>query len=119
MNRRQEREYLFNKTNGKCGYCGEPLEKGWHVDHVKPVVRHPFTKVMDYPERDCLENKIASCPSCNINKSSDSVDGFRRRIAMGVESMNKRMVQYKMAKKYGLVEETGIKVKFYFENLEE
>jgi 5-methylcytosine-specific restriction endonuclease McrA len=37
--KKQIREQIFNKYSGKCAYCGTGLEKGWHVDHIEPVVR--------------------------------------------------------------------------------
>ena len=27
------------KTNSRCGYCGIALQKGFHLDHVKHVIR--------------------------------------------------------------------------------
>lgn len=111
------RDQLAAKTNNRCGYCGEVLKKGWHQDHVEPVERYPGTKIMKYPERDIDENKIAACPPCNINKHNMTVDQFRNAIKQYVISLNKRMVQYQMAKKYGLIKETNIEVVFYFETL--
>lgn len=37
--KRSDRELIFNKYNGHCAYCGEPLTKGWHVDELLPVKR--------------------------------------------------------------------------------
>lgn len=68
-----------------------------------------------HPENDVIENNNPSCPSCNINKHGDSIEVFRASIAGYLRSLNLRMVQYKMVKKYGLVQETGIEVVFYFE----
>ena len=39
MATKKEREIIFNKFNGHCAYCGEPLVKGWHVDELKPCKR--------------------------------------------------------------------------------
>ena len=128
LSKKAEREVVFNKYDGKCAYCGCKLEKGWHVDHVEPCrritefVRHPttgqsVTKFVGYsnPDANHIDNYMPSCPSCNINKHGDTIEGFRQNIAGYLRSLNLRMVQYKMAKKYGLVEETGKHVEFYFE----
>jgi hypothetical protein len=69
----------------------------------------------DNPENLCIENQNPSCASCNINKHSDSLEGFRSLIAGFVKSLNRDSTQYKIAKRYGLIQETGIDVKFYFE----
>ena len=53
----------------------------------------------------------------NINKHSMSLEEFRSLIGGFINSLNQRMVQYKIAKRYGLIKETGIKVRFYFEML--
>lgn len=99
------------------------LKKLNHMDNEerrkwKYVERRDVPDGFEYPERDVLENKIPSCASCNINKHGDSVEGFRESIAGYLRSLNLRMVQYKMVKKYGLVEETNKPVVFYFERLE-
>lgn len=136
---KEARQKVFDKCGGKCAYCGCELEKGWHVDHVQPVQRiyenvmvskikkdydgNDFEtkewvtkyKGMENPQLDTIENALPSCPSCNINKHGDTIEGFRSSIKGYLNSLNLRMVQYKMVKKYGLVIETGIEVKFYFE----
>ncbi len=38
--KKSDREIVFNKYDGRCAYCGEPLQKGWHVDEIKPVRRN-------------------------------------------------------------------------------
>lgn len=35
--KKTEREAVFN-NGGKCAYCGCDLIKGWHVDHLEPIV---------------------------------------------------------------------------------
>lgn len=127
MTKKQERELIFNKTNGRCGYCGNPLKNGWHIDHMKPVVRdfkycrkkqrHVQTGVLLSPENDVFENKIASCPSCNIRKSSLELEGFRHSLQHTIQTLNNDHSAYIFAKRYGLIKETNIDIKFYFETL--
>lgn len=71
----------------------------------------------EFPERLHMGNQNPACASCNINKHSDSLESFRKSIEQFVESLNQYSVQYKIAKRYGLVKETGLEVKFYFEVL--
>ncbi|MDF2381338.1 HNH endonuclease [Nostoc ellipsosporum NOK] len=125
------REQVRQKCNGKCAYCGEVLpEKGWHIDHIQPIIRdwkyvrgkNGYDNKKVYtgcrnPELDCIDNCLPACAKCNINKHSMSVEEFRQAIYKYVQSLNLRMVQYQMAKKYGLVQETSRQIVFYFETL--
>jgi hypothetical protein len=112
-----DRQKIFEKYGGRCAYCGCELQKGWHVDEIEPVRRNINKPGCIHPERFTLENQNPACASCNINKHSDSLEGFRSLIYGFINSLNRDSVQYKVAKRYGLVNETGIEVKFYFETL--
>ncbi len=114
---KKERQIVFDKYNGKCAYCGCELQKGWHVDHIEPIVRNWWNGTCEKPENETLENYNPSCASCNIQKNSHSLEQFRENIKQFVNSLNLYSTQYKFAKKYGLVKETEIEVKFYFETL--
>jgi 5-methylcytosine-specific restriction endonuclease McrA len=123
------RDFLFNKYNGRCAYCGDMLEKGWHIDEIEPVRRnHIYDRVkkkfvinkdnpMQHPERLTIENQNPSCPSCNINKHSLSLEEFRLLIKGFTKHLNEKSTQYKIAKRYGLVQENEIDVVFYFEKI--
>jgi len=113
-----KREIIFNKHGGKCAYCGTELKKGWHIDHIEPIVRNWKTGTCENPENENLQNYNPSCPSCNIQKKSYTLEQFRDNIKHFVNSLNQYSTQYKFAKKYGLVLETEIEVKFYFEKTE-
>lgn len=110
---KQQRQELHDKYDGQCAYCGCELKKGWHADHIEPVVK--LGGVMDYPERDNLENMNPSCPSCNIQKHSYSLENFRLNIENHINALNLYNTTYKVAKRFGLINETGRKVTFYFE----
>lgn len=121
------REEIKNKYGGKCAYCGCELVKGWHVDHIEPVIRDskwdrtkgrfiPTGKVK-YPEKDNIDNYNPSCASCNVQKKEFSLERFRENIENFVNSLNNYSTQYKFAKRYGLITETNKKVVFYFETL--
>lgn len=111
------REIVFNKYKGRCAYCGCELSKGWHVDHIQPIVRNWIDGGCEKPENNNLENMNPSCASCNIQKNSYTLEQFRFNIQYFVASLNKNNTQYKFAKRYGLVKETDSKVQFYFEKL--
>lgn len=150
MSKAKDRQIVFEKYGGHCAYCGEELQKGWHVDELLPVCRlykqipsgwyHKETGVlkelhqraaqdpdyeyrasklvpdgMRYPERLNIDNQMPACPSCNINKHSDSLEGFRNLIQNFTRSLNRDSTQYKVAKRYGLIKEVKKPVVFYFE----
>lgn len=125
---KKDRGIVFNKYGGKCAYCGCELQKGWHVDEVQPVRRNYkdewvngkwVRKFVSYehPERMCIENQNPACASCNINKHSDTLENFRKAIKGYMNYLNEISTQFKIAKRYGLITENDIEVKFYFETL--
>ena len=121
---KKDREEIYKKYNGRCAYCGCILQKGWHIDELLPVKRNwimvgkkkVFDGTCEYPERFNIDNQMPSCPSCNINKHSMSLENFRKFIKGFIISLNRDSTQYKIAKRYGLVIETNKPLKFYFEN---
>ncbi len=38
--KKADRLIVFNKYGGRCAYCGDELQKGWHVDELKSVRRN-------------------------------------------------------------------------------
>jgi len=131
--KKSDRQKIFDKYGGKCAYCGCDLESGWHVDEIEPVRRNYSHEWVDdkqkgyggkwvrkttgcaNPDGFHIDNQNPACPSCNINKHSDSLESFRKMIAHFVTTLNRDITQYKIAKRYGLIQETNIEVKFYFE----
>lgn len=124
---KKDRQIVFDKYGGKCAYCGCELVKGWHADHIEPIVRDSkwnrdkgrFEQIgiCRKPENETLENYNPACASCNIQKNSFTVEQFRSNIKQFLNSLNQYSTQYKFAKRYGLVTETDIEVKFYFETV--
>lgn len=116
--KKADRLQVFDKYGGHCAYCGCELGKGWHVDHLEPVVRLNTGDFMR-PENDHLDNLMPSCPSCNNYKSTFGIELFRKEVGLLVGRLNKNFTQYKIAKRFGLVEESGIPVTFYFETVKQ
>lgn len=113
-----KRRAIWDKSGGKCWYCGCDLsEKGWHADHIEPVKRKLDGSGMEHPERDTEENRVPACASCNLLKRSMPLESFRRIVSGFVVSLNRDSVQYKTAKRYGLVKETEHEVMFWFERM--
>ena len=114
MNKRKkqskaEREKIYNKTNGKCAYCGctLPYEK-MQIDHVIPL---------NLGGCDTEENMLAACRSCNHRKGTLTVDKFRHSIEQAPQVLLRDSVTYRNACRFGVIAPTGRKVIFYFETL--
>ena len=127
--KKQERQIIFDKFGGRCAYCGCELSKGWHADHIEPIVRDSKwnrdkgrfeqTGTCRKPENETLENYNPACASCNIQKNSYTIEQFRHNIKRYVISLNAYSTQYKFAKRYNLVTETENEVVFYFEKIKQ
>lgn len=125
MASKKDRQIIYDKFEGHCSYCGCELQKGWHVDELLPVRRNSkydkdkqkfvFDGTYKHPERLNINNQMPACPSCNINKHSMSLEEFRSLISGFMKHLNEVNTQYKVAKRYGLVQETKNEVVFYFE----
>lgn len=127
---KKERQIIFNKYGGKCSYCGCQLTKSFHVDHLEAIYRSKklvgysiFDKSKVYEdttknELDNIDNMMPSCVSCNLYKSTYTLDQFREQLGLLTDRLNKRTCIYKLARRYGLIQETNIEVKFYFETFE-
>lgn len=124
-----QREQVRRMFDGRCAYCGELLPARWHVDHVEPVIRDLIVKQTtrgayrlasgkpSRPERDVMGNYMPACPPCNISKHSMTLEVWRGWLAGHVNSLNSYHSIYRLAKKYGLIQETGAAVTFYFERV--
>lgn len=123
---KKQRQQVYEKTNGRCWYCGIELKPRWHVDHVKPLrrkstfVKGKFVSTGESysPENHNIDNMVPSCPQCNNFKFDGTIEQFRQSIKNQVEAIRQRSAGFRMAEKYGLIEERDIEVKFYFEEME-
>jgi 5-methylcytosine-specific restriction endonuclease McrA len=112
-----KRDRLFIKYNGKCAYCGDDLQRGWHIDHFLPLVRS-ISGEQKHSERNGFDNLKTSCPSCNNYKHSHSIEEFRRLISE-LRKQLMRTTQYRISLRYGLVVEVEKEVVFYYEQLQQ
>jgi hypothetical protein len=122
-----QREYVKNKYGGRCAYCGSELQNRWHADHLEPVVRKlkhiPGKGVvalgeMWNPNADKIENIMPACPACNIDKHSYPLEFWREQIQDSCNILTRNTTTYRRARRFGLVEETGVQIEFYFEKFE-
>lgn len=121
------REKVYSKFDFKCGYCGENIKiKEMQVDHIIPQsefkyhlnnkYRIPeFLKHLTLSDVDHIDNLMPSCRVCNKWKNNFDLEFFRNEISEQIKRLNNYSSNYRMAKKYGLVEEIKKDIKFYFE----
>lgn len=111
---KKQRVVIFNKSNGKCWYCGCDLSGlSWHADHFKPVYRERSGMVN--PHLDTIENMVPSCAPCNIFKSTLSIEELREEIGRQVERARKYSVNFRTAERFMMVAEVKGNVVFWFE----
>ena len=121
---KSQRSALREKFDGLCAYCGQTLGERWHADHIEPVVRNDWqkrfgfsTRQADHPERHTLDNMNPSCPPCNIDKNSMSIESWRKIIERSNEVLHRDVSTFRRAVRYGLVQVQNKPVVFYFEKI--
>lgn len=98
---------VYEKYNGHCAYCGCELElKDMQVDHIESVYW--------YNGANDIENYNPACRMCNFYKSTMPIEDFRKQLGKLTSGL-KDIFAYRLAKKYGLIQEVEKPVKFYFE----
>jgi len=113
-----ERQFILDKTKGKCLYCGLDLTGiKWQADHFHPIIRHPEKGTCVYPKLDTIDNLFPSCAPCNNFKSSNSIEGFRRGIQEQQRIILKSSTGMRQLSRLGLVEfKDTSNFKFWFEH---
>lgn len=103
----KERKHLYDKCRGHCAYCGiEIAFRGMQADHMQPL---------HLGGTDTLENMLPSCRSCNHYKATFTVDKFREHLQGIPARIRRDDIAYQVGERFGIVGETGKKVRFYFE----
>ncbi|MEG0922003.1 MAG: HNH endonuclease signature motif containing protein [Comamonas sp.] len=116
---KSQRAKLREKYDGRCAYCGCELGDKWHADHIEAIDRQwwkpgsPAAK----PELDTLENMNPSCPPCNIDKHSMSLESWRGVMQRSNEVLVRDVSTFRRAVRYGLVTLNAEPIVFYFEKL--
>lgn len=99
------KERVKKRFDGRCGYCGEKPPRLF-VDHMTAFERCRHNEE---------SNLMPSCFSCNNFKGVFDVETFRREVAAQVVRANLYSVNYRMAKRFGLIAETPKPIIFHFE----
>ena len=114
MTKKEQRLAVFNKYNGHCAYCGQEIKlNGFEIDHIEALYRND-----EWGGSDTFENMNPACRKCNRSKSTFTIEKWRKQLYHKVTMLNRDSAVYSMAKRYGLVEETGAVIQFYYERFE-
>jgi hypothetical protein len=134
------REQVYNKYNGLCGYSETPLEDDWQVDHMIPKnILHwlKSDKMRDYLKTDITDiNDIRNLVPCqkiiNHYKRSLSLEEFRTLWLGGLhkrldkpknprteKSRKTKEYRLKVASYFGITPDKPFSGVFYFETLKE
>ena len=98
---------VYEKYDGHCAYCGCTLKlKDMQVDHIQSVYW--------YNGANDIENYNPACRMCNFYKSTMSVEDFREQLGKILSRLEKTFI-YRVAKRYGVIQEVEKPIVFYFE----
>lgn len=115
LQKRKEGYYKHKETGVKI--TQDHLPEKWFIDYIYVRPGLVYDK-MQNPERDTLDNSMPSCHSCNNYKNTFDLETFRKQIGLLISRLNKSITQYKIVKRYGLIQETAKPVIFYFETVQ-
>ena len=76
--------------------------------------RYENKKDVIHAENEFIDNLLPSCRMCNFYKSTFTLEEFRKNLETLHERLRKPFI-YRLALKYGLIEEHKKDVVFYFE----
>ena len=111
---------LYEKYNHRCAYCGCEMEyKDMQVDHIESVYcNNDIAQTMSEKEMYDESNLLPTCRQCNFYKSTFTVEQFIQRLKEVMMPNLQKDSCYRLAAKYGLIEETDKSIIFYYETLE-
>ena len=100
------RQQIYEAYGGHCAYCGREIDIAeMQVDHVKAVYLGGKNDITNYRP---------ACRQCNFYKSTMDVERLREQLSLIPGRLEKLLI-FRLALAYGLVQVTGKPVKFYFE----
>lgn len=103
---RGTRQQIYEMYGGRCAYCGREIAIAeMQVDHVEAVY---------LGGKDDIANYRPACRQCNFYKSTMDVERLREQLSLILGRLEKLLI-FRLALMYGLVQFTGKPVKFYFE----
>jgi len=116
---KEKRIEVWNKYNHHCAYCGCQLKyKDMQIDHIDSIYVHcEYKKEKTLDEINEINNLMPTCRQCNFYKSTFDIETFRDRLTNVMLKNLQKNFSYRLALKYGLIEENIKPIKFYFEKI--
>ena len=129
---KKNREFIYNKYNGHCAYCGKTIEyKDMQVDHLIPKRAYDFKKgekpyrkkykniedAMDIVQENDIENLMPSCRRCNHYKRANTLSTFRKYLLDMKTKLIDNSYLGKIAMDYKMITWNQWDGKFYFEKI--
>lgn len=129
---KKNREFIYNKYNGHCAYCGKTIEyKDMQVDHLIPKRAYdlkkgekPYRKkykniedAMDIVQENDIENLMPSCRRCNHYKRANTLSTFRKYLLDMKTKLIDNSYLGKIAMDYKMITWNQWDGKFYFEKI--
>ena len=105
------REQVYLKYSKRCAYCGEFISiKQMQVDHFAPVYL--------FGDNIKFENLMPACRSCNLYKSTLTIEKFREQLSQIPFRLSRDVTIYNIAKRFNLIKENYEPIEFYFEKVQ-
>lgn len=119
---KKQREALRAMFDGRCAYCGNPLDK-MHADHLEPCIRvtrdsmgvplaEPY---MIKPERNTVGNMMPACAACNLHKGGYSLESWRDILQRSAAILRRDTSTFRAGERFGIIAAREEPVVFYFE----
>lgn len=101
---------VLEKYDYHCAYCGSNIdqENTACLDHIVPIYQGGSSEI---------ENLNPACHTCNNWKTTFSLEHFRREMSKQVERAREYSRNFRMAERFGLIQEIKKPVLFYFERI--
>lgn len=118
-----KREEVYRKYKGKCAYCGVEIKyENMHIDHIVPIYRKSTYAELDRcgikrGSGGDIENLNPSCPTCNLSKSTFTLENWRNEISLKIDRIRRDSTNFRLLENYNLINVISRNVIFYFEKV--
>lgn len=118
--KKEKRVLIHKKYKGKCAYCGNKVDYDkMHVDHIVPLYRKWTQKELDEygitKGTNNIDNLNPSCATCNISKSTFTLENWRKEIKLKVNRVRKSNSNVRLLESFGIIIYRNKDVVFHFE----